>query len=112
MGGWTRGGGGGGGVNDYIVIQSKYFPPTLLCLQFSHMKFCQQWSCLAFRILALTTGSCAFSQPEREKVKHDSPCPIRMFANNGRATKCGEIYCYVCMFANNGRATTFLVGVY
>ena len=32
--------------------------------------------------------------------------------NNGRATKCGEIYCYVCMFANNGRATTFLVGVY
>ena len=88
MGGWTRGGGGG------------------------HMKFCQQWSCLAFRILALTTGSCAFSQPEREKVKYDSPCPIRMFANNGRATKCGEIYCYVCMFANNGRATTFLVGVY
>ena len=76
------------------------------------LKFCQQWSCLAFRILALTTGSCAFSQPEREKVKHDSPCPIRMFANNGRATKCGEIYCYVCMFANNGRATTFLVGVY
>ena len=58
-----------------------------------HMKFCQQWSCLAFRILALTTGSCAFSQPEREKVKYDSPCPIRMFANNGRAT-------------------TFLVGVY
>ena len=71
MGGWTRGGEGeGGGVNDYIVIQSKYFPPTLLCLQFSHMKFCQQWSCLAFRILALTTGSCAFSQPEREKVKY------------------------------------------
>ena len=73
---------------------------------------CQARLCLAFRILALTTGSCAFSQPEREKVKYDSPCPIRMFANNGRATKCGEIYCYVCMFANNGRATTFLVGVY
>ena len=60
------------GRNTFRYCQTifLYNIKNLNTVTFLPEKFCQQGSCLAFRILALTTGSCAFSQPEREKVKY------------------------------------------
>ena len=61
-----------------------------------HMKFCQQWSCLAFRILALTTGSCAFSSLKEKRSNTIPPAPFACLPIMGVLLNVAK---YIAMFA-------------